>query len=50
MRLRDRYLLAGVAWALLVAPMVTYAVMGVCAGVLWLFVFGDAPDGAITVD
>lgn len=43
MKLRTRYLLAGVAWALFLAPAATYLVLGAVAGALWLFVFGDAP-------
>lgn len=43
MRLRNRYLLAGIAWALVLAPAATYLVLGAVAGALWLFVYGDAP-------
>lgn len=43
MRLRYGYLLAGVAWALFIAPAATYVVLGGVAGVLWLYVFGDNP-------
>lgn len=43
MRLRNRYLLAGVAWALFLAPVVTYFVLASVLGALWLFVFGDDP-------
>lgn len=42
MKLRYRYLLAGVAWALFIAPVVTYFVAGVVLGILWLYVFGDS--------
>lgn len=43
MRLRNGYLLAGVAWALFLAPMVTYGVLAVVLGAFWVFVFGDDP-------
>ena len=43
MKLRHRYLLAGVAWALFLAPVVTYFVLALVLGVLWLYVFGDNP-------
>lgn len=41
MRLRQRYLLAGIFWALFLAPVVTYFVLGFVLGGLWLYVFGD---------
>lgn len=43
MRLRHGYLLAGVAWALFLAPAVTFAVLGAGLGALWIYVFGDNP-------
>lgn len=43
MRLRRRYLLVGVAWALFLAPVVTYFTLAFVLGVLWLYVFGDNP-------
>lgn len=43
MKLRNGYLLAGVAWALFLAPVVTYFVLASVLGALWLFVFGDDP-------
>lgn len=43
MRLRHRYLLVGIAWALFLAPVVTYFVLVLFLGVLWLYVFGDNP-------
>lgn len=54
MRLRNRYLLTGVAWALFLAPVVTYFVLAIVLGVLWLYVFGDNPwpaslDGVILI-
>lgn len=48
MRLRNGYLLAGVAWALFLAPAAAYTVLGGVAGVLWLYVFGDNPWPAAT--
>ena len=48
MRLRYGYLLAGFAWALFIAPAAAYVVLGVVAGVLWLYVFGDNPWPSIT--
>lgn len=48
MRFRNGYLLAGVAWALFLAPVVAYTVLGVVLGVLWLWVFGDDPWPAAT--
>lgn len=43
MRVGNGYLLAGVAWALFLAPVAAYGVVGLLAGVLWLYVFGDDP-------
>lgn len=43
MRLRSRYLLLGVSWSLLLAPATAYAVLGVIAGALWIYVYGDNP-------
>lgn len=43
MRLRNRYLLLGVAWALFLAPATAYVVLRVVAGALWIHVFGDNP-------
>lgn len=48
MRLRNGYLLAGVVWALFLAPVAAYGVVGLIAGVLWLYVFGDNPWPAAT--
>ena len=43
MTLRRLYLLAGILWALVLAPMVLLAIVGVGAGVAWLYLFGDDP-------
>jgi len=43
MRIRYRYLLAGVAWALFFAPAAAYFVLAGVAGVLWLYIIGDNP-------
>lgn len=43
MRPRSGYRLAGVAWALLLAPVTTYSVLGVVLGMLWIYVYGDDP-------
>ncbi|NNU80290.1 hypothetical protein HMH01_07535 [Halovulum dunhuangense] len=43
MRLRSGYLLAGLAWALLLGPLLALGVLGTLMGVLWLHVFGDDP-------
>ncbi len=43
MTLRRLYLLAGILWALVLAPMVLLAIVGVGAGVAWLYLFGDNP-------
>ena len=40
---RQLYLLAGVLWALLLAPVAVLLAVGVAAGFAWLFVFGDNP-------
>lgn len=47
MRLRNGYLIAGVAWALFLAPAAAYGVLGAVAGVLWIYVFGDNPWPAV---
>lgn len=43
MRLRHRYLIAGIAWAALLGPVATLAITGVAVGVSWLYLFGDEP-------
>lgn len=43
MTLRQLYLLAGILWALVLAPMVLLAIVGMGAGVAWLYLFGDEP-------
>lgn len=43
MRPRSGYRLAGVTWALLLAPVTTYVVLGVVLGMLWIYVYGDDP-------
>jgi hypothetical protein len=54
MKLRHRYLLVGIAWALLLAPVVTFAFTSFMLGAFWLYVFGDNPfpqwlDGFILI-
>jgi len=46
MMLRNGYLLAGVAWALFLAPVVTYFALTSVLGALWVFGFGDDPSPA----
>lgn len=48
MKLKHGYLLAGVFWALFLAPIVAFGAIGWFAGVLWLYVFGDSPWPAAT--
>lgn len=48
MTLRNGYLLAGILWALLLAPVAAYAVLGFIGGVFWIYVFGDNPWPAAT--
>jgi len=43
MRLRYQYLIAGIAWALLLGPLVCLLLVAVAAGVSWLWLFGDSP-------
>lgn len=43
MRLRFRYLIAGIAWALLLGPLACLAAVAGAAGVAWLWLFGDNP-------
>jgi hypothetical protein len=43
MGIRQLYLLAGVLWALLLAPVAVVMSVGVAAGLAWLFIFGDNP-------
>ena len=43
MKLRNGYLVVGVFWALFIAPVVVYGILGWMAGVLWIYVFGDDP-------
>jgi hypothetical protein len=41
--IRHAYLLAGILWALVLAPLAAVAAIGVAAGFTWLFLFGDNP-------
>lgn len=43
MRLRNRYVIVGVAWALLLAPAAAFAILGGILGALWLWLYGDNP-------
>lgn len=43
MKLRHQYLIAGVAWALLLAPAAALFLFGFAAGASWLWLFGDDP-------
>lgn len=43
MNIRHAYLLAGVLWALVLAPLAAVAAIGVAAGFAWIFLFGDNP-------
>lgn len=43
MILRSQYLIAGVAWALLLGPLAAYSLFGFAAGVSWLWLFGYDP-------
>ena len=40
---RQLYLLAGLLWALLLAPVAALMAIGIAAGFTWIFVFGDNP-------
>jgi hypothetical protein len=42
-RLRHQYLIAGIAWALLLGPTAALALAGFAGGVSWLWLFGDSP-------
>lgn len=48
MRCRTSYLIAGIAWALLLGPTAATALFGFAAGVSWLWLFGDDPWPAAT--
>jgi hypothetical protein len=41
--LRWLYTLVGIAWALLLGPLAAIGIVGLAAGVAWLFVYGDDP-------
>jgi hypothetical protein len=41
MRLRHQYMMAGMAWALLLGPGTALLTVGMAAGVSWLWLFGD---------
>ena len=43
MKLRRRYLIAGIAWALLIGPAAAFLLFGFAAGASWLWLFGDDP-------
>lgn len=43
MKLRHRYLIAGIAWALLIGPATAFLLFGFAAGASWLWLFGDDP-------
>jgi hypothetical protein len=43
MGIRQLYLLAGILWALLLAPIVVLVSIGAGAGIAWIFLFGDNP-------
>lgn len=43
MKLRHRYLIAGVAWALVLGPVATYSVLGAALGATWIWLYGDNP-------
>src|SRR5882672_4161184 len=43
LKLRRLYLIARVFWALLLGAAAALAVVGVGAGIAWLFLFGDEP-------
>jgi hypothetical protein len=42
-KLRRRYLIAGIAWALLIGPAAAFLLFGFAAGASWLWLFGDDP-------
>lgn len=43
MRLRRQYLIVGIAWAVLLGPLIAFALFGFAAGASWLWLFGDDP-------
>ena len=43
MKLRHQYLIAGIAWALLMGPAAALLLFGFAAGASWLWLFGDDP-------
>ena len=42
MKLRHRYLIAGIGWAMLLGPAIALALFSFAAGASWLWLFGDA--------
>jgi hypothetical protein len=48
MRLRRQYLIAGIAWAVLLGPLAAFLLFGFAAGASWLWLFGDDPWPAAT--
>lgn len=48
MKLRHRYLIVGIAWALLLGPAAFFLLFGFAAGASWLWLFGDSPWPAAT--
>ena len=43
MKLRHRYLIAGIAWASVMGPATAFLLFGFAAGASWLWLFGDDP-------
>ena len=48
MKFKNGYLLAGIFWALFLAPVAAYAIVALVSGMLWIYVFGDNPWPAAT--
>ena len=43
MKIRHLYLIASLLWALLLGPIAGLAIIGISAGITWLYIFGDNP-------
>lgn len=43
MKLRRQYLIVGIAWAVLLGPLMAFVLFGFAAGASWLWLFGDDP-------